>query len=510
MGQWGCQINKSIALGLLSGVGLTASSIAVAFVQLRLILKYLPEETAGVWLLFLSLGAYIAFFDLGVSPTLSREISFIVGRKDLTDKARDQKIADLLSVCFKIFLIMAVVVFFLGLIAGGAFIKGISPIVSRQEIGNAWIVFISGTSINILAGVVYASLFGLGNVATEKTIRAVTQVIGLVLYYVCLRAGFGIIGLAVAWVVQNILGRIVATLALYHYHPWLSRHKGEASRGLFAQIITPSLKWAAMGLGALLILQTDKIIIVSCLGPSSIPQYEAVVKIAFSLMAFSLLIVNTTTPFLSRAHAAGSTQEVRTTLLRNVRISMATIVFFGSFMGIFGREVINVWLGPGNFVGFPVLWTILIMTFLEVHHTALAAGTMATGRLPFVWMAVGAGALNIIIGLMLVRPLGLLGVALGTMVAQMLTNNWYAPALTLRHFSISKVFYLRSVVVPILCMLLVCVGWNVAISRLPGADSIALSLAIALIFSSILGATIFYYIILTSNERTAIRARFAR
>jgi hypothetical protein len=150
------------------------------------------------------------------------------------------------------------------------------------------------------------------------------------------------------------------------------------------------------------------------------------------------------------------------------------------------------------------------MVLLEVHHTALAAGTMATGRLPFVWAAVAAGALNVIMGLILVRPLGLWGVALGTMIAQMLTNNWYVPALTLRHFAISKGSYARSVAGPILCMLIVCVGWNIAISRLPGTESAALNLAGAFILSTALGVAVFYGAIITTDERSAMRARFRK
>jgi O-antigen/teichoic acid export membrane protein len=264
-----------------------------------------------------------------------------------------------------------------------------------------------------------------------------------------------------------------------------------------------------MSLSALLVLQTDKIIIATVLGPGMIPQYEAVTKVAFSLMAFSLLIVNTTTPFLSKAHAAGDALQVRTILLRNVRVSMATIGLLGSFVAVFGNEVIDVWLGPGNFVGFPVLWTLLVMIFMEVHHSALAAGTMATGRLAFVWIGFVAGVLNISIALVLIRPLGLWGVALGTMMAQMLTTNWYAPALTLRHFSLSHRAYARSVGAPVLLMLLACLTWNVLVDHLLDGKSTLLSLGIALLLSTLFGVVTFYLLILNPEERAAMRARLA-
>jgi O-antigen/teichoic acid export membrane protein len=506
----GQSVNRKIFHGVLSGVGLTVVTIVVSLVQLRLILDFLPKATAGTWLLFLSLGAYIAFFDLGVSPTLSREISFASGRVDSVGKTRDQDIADLLSTCFRIFLVLAFTVFFLGLVAGGAFLWAISPVESRTEVAISWIIFLSGASVNLLGGAALASLYGLGNVATERTVRLITQLVGLGLSYLFLSAGFGIAGMAVAWVVQNLLARAAATVALYRYHPWLKTVHGNARRELLRKLVGPSLKWAAISLGALLLLQTDKIIIATVLGPGAIPQYEAVTKIAFSLMAFSLLIVNTTTPFLSKAHAAGDAPQVRTILLRNVRVSTATLALFGSFVAVFGKEVIDIWLGPGNFVGFPVLWTLLVMILLEVHHSALAAGTMATGRLDFVWIAIAAGVLNISIALVLIRPLGLWGVALGAMIAQMLTNNWYAPVLTLRHFSLSGSTYVRSVIAPVLLMLFACLASNGLVGYLSDGKSTFLSLATAFFLAMAFGVVAFYLVILTPDERVAIRAGLAK
>lgn len=473
--------NKKIIHGIVSGGGLTAITTFVSVVQLRLILDFLPKELAGMWLLFLSVGAYIAFFDFGISPTLSREVGFLLGRKDsASESVHDQQVADLLATCWRMFSVLAGFSFVFGLVLMGVYLW-YQPLSEYQaDISWSWLIFLLGASINILGGAVFAALYGMGDIATERIIRSVTLLFGLGLSYLSLYFGYGIIGLAVSWVIQNLLARLIALWFLYANHPWIRNVHGRASKVLFLKIVAPSVKWAVMGFGAILILQTDNIIIATMLGTVSIPQYEAVAKIAIALMTLSLLLVNSSTPFLSRAYAAGQHELVINLLFKNVRISMFAMAVLVPFMAIFGSDIVEIWL-VWNFIGHPVLWTMLVMVFLEVHHVALASATMATGRIAFMWIALVAGALNVLISLILVRYVGIWGVALGTMIAQMLTNNWYAPYLTFKHFGISINVYFIKVVFPVVCILILCIGLDMLIKQ--SLPQVGVALIVALVSS---------------------------
>jgi len=470
---------KKILFGIMGGSGQTIVTIMVAFVQIRLILSFLPKDISGIWFLFLSIGAYITYFDLGISPTISREISFIGGRALRDAAGRDQEIIDLIATCQRMFQLIAAIVFILGFLLGGLFLSKISGYQDLKSIGIAWFIFTIGASLNLLGGAAFASLYGMGHVATERLIRAVTQVLGLAISAVALYFGFGIIGLAAAWMFQNIIARLWGWWVLYRYHPELKTHSGNATLEIARRIAGPSLKWAAMGLGAILILQTDNPIIATTIGVASIPSYEAASKIVSALMTFSLLIATSSTPFLSKAYAAGDMQACTTLLMRNVRFGMAVMVMLASFLAVFGDAVIESWLGPGNFVGFPIVWTLLIMLTLEVHHVIHATATMAAGHLVFLWTALASGVMKIALSVVLAHSLGLWGVAIGTMVAQLLTNNWYAPYVTIRLFDLSFTKYGKTVILPVLLLLLSLLLINTGIRHqihgLPGLPLLAMS-----------------------------------
>ena len=497
-------VGRKIYLGVISGAVFTTISVVIGFVQFRLIMDFLPKELVGIWFLFLSFGAYIAYFDLGISPTISREVGFITGRTQLDEEGRDREISDLFATCLRIFQILALIVFFLGFVLGGLFLWRVAPAGNHKEIGIAWVVFTFGASINILGGAWFATLYGLGYVVTERILRGFTQILGLALSALFLYFGYGIIGLSVAWVLQGVIVRAAGWITLHRKYPVLKSIQGKASKALFKKIAIPSLKMAATGLGAILILQTDNIVIASVLGPAAIPPYEAVAKLANHCFGLSILIISSSTPFLSKLYAAGDIEGVRNLTLKNVRYSMAFMTLTVSFLALFGDRAIHIWLGKGNFIGFPVLWVFLAMLTLEVHHNILGSATMATGRIVFYWIALGAGLLNIVLTLILVKHLGLLGVALGTLFAQMLTNNWYVTLVSLRLFKIPLIDYLKKTVIPLGLVFLIMLVVNKGICLLVDPLSELTGLILAFFISALLGLFLVGIVILSKQERQKI------
>lgn len=503
-------VGTKIILGILSGAGKTIIAILVAFVQVKLIFRFFPQDLAGIWFLFLSLAGYIAFFDLGISPTIGREISFILGIKDLTEEERHKKITDIVKTCLRIFEILAIVVFVLGLLLGGLFIWRVAPKNHLRDIFIAWPIFTIGASLNLLGGAWFASLYGLGSISTERVIRSITQLLNLFFSILVLRFGFGIIGLAVVWVGQGILERFLGWFFLNRFYPFFRVIHGQASLFYVKKIVFPSLKWAATGLGAILILQTDNVIIASTIGPAFIPQYEAVSKIISTLATFSMLIVTSSTPFLSKFFAANQTQEFNKLFYRNLRYGLSLMIIAGTFLAVFGDKVIDIWIGKGNFVGFPVLWTLLVMLTLEVHHVIHATTTMATGKIVFYCVAIIAGLLKIGLSFILVIRYGLWGIALSTMIAQLITNNWYVPYVTLRHLELSLKNYMKTILLPISALTVCCLLVNLIIKYCLHIYSNVIYMLIASLLSLVFGLLIMFFIVLTKNDRNDIVGKLGK
>jgi O-antigen/teichoic acid export membrane protein len=496
-------VHRRIWVGIQSGAVFIAVSILLSLVQYRLIFKFLPGEMAGIWFVFLNIGVFIAFFDLGISPTLSREIGFVLGLKSGEKAEQDRQIADLVATTVRSFKILSVALSLLTMLLGLLYLNRISS-GNLKQIEPAWILFSLGAGLNLFNGGWFSALFGMGHVAAERLIRTIALISGFILSAAFLYFGLGITGLALAWFLQGVFSALVCRKVLFYYSPSL-RMGGNASFQTAKKIFHPSVQWTIMSLGGVLTLQTDNIIIAYFLGPAAIPPYAGIAKLATVLMTVSLLIVNSSTPFLSKLYSAGDHEKFNEVMLRNIRFSLALMAVFTSFLGVFGDHLVTLWLGTENFVGFPVLWSFLGMLFLETHHVALATAAMAAGYLVFGWSALIAGVLNIVLSIIFINVFGLWGVALGTLLAQILTNNWYVPYKTLRIFNISIKDYLHLIFFPAIGLAIALLLTNLGVRHLLIHSSSLTILLVSFSVSLISGIILFMFFILNRQEKETLK-----
>jgi hypothetical protein len=145
------------------------------------------------------------------------------------------------------------------------------------------------------------------------------------------------------------------------------------------------------------------------------------------------------------------------------------------------------------------------MVSLEVHHVIFATIMMASGQIVFVKPALIAAAINLILAVILAQKFGLLGVAMAVLIAQLFTNNWYAPYRTIQYLGVSWTEILKKVWVPVLIL----TAWQLAvlsvIVTLLGNSLAALPwLLIVLPAGVISGAVAASMLLMEANERRTL------
>ncbi|NET53271.1 MAG: hypothetical protein F6K09_32785, partial [Merismopedia sp. SIO2A8] len=87
-----------------------------------------------------------------------------------------------------------------------------------------------------------------------------------------------------------------------------------------------------------------------------------------------------------------------------------------------------------------------IMLTFEVQNVCLIYSARATGNEEYAISSLAAGVLNIGLTMILIKPLGLWGVSLATLLSLMLTNNWYALYKPLLRLKLNLKEYINKVV----------------------------------------------------------------
>lgn len=504
-------MNRQIVQGALASAVFIVTSILVGVLQFRLVIDFLRPEVAGLWLLFVSVGSYVTFFDLGISPTVGREMSFTLGSKELTEEAREARLAELVITLKQVFRSVALVAWLVAVVVGEVAIIAFSRFRHDRGVQLAWAVFSFGAAINLFGGSALSGLFGLGKVATEKLVRTLSLAAGLLLMLFALMLRWGVLGLAVAWVVQSSIVAVVGWRLLFRRCKGLSERKHRPDWQLAKSLLGPSIKLAFIQLGAILILQSANPIIAIVLGTAAIPPYDALSKVAITLMTLALVIVNSSSPAISVSYSRGEHAEVTNLLVRSLQVGVGLIIVLASFVAVNGERILAVWLGPNLFAGWLVLWTLLVMVLLEVHHVIFASVAMAAGQIVFAWSAVASGILNIVLALILGRMFGLLGIAVAVAVSQLVTNNWYAPFFAIRFFRIPLATLFRQVWGPLGLLLVIELALDAGLSHIPVlAHAKLLPLIGNAILCTAAGLLCWFYLVFRRSERSQLFAAFGR
>lgn len=424
------------------------TSVASNFIMLRYLVRYLPAQEAGVWLLFLTMSSYLVVFDLGISPTIGREISLALGQMGVSEEERSSKIRDLIATGSRILTFLAVALTIICGSAGYFYLRSVVDFSSAlgHTTSVSWFVFVLAVAASVSGEIWLAALYGFGSVSTERLLRTLGCILWVVLSIIVLTSGGGLVGLSLAWLYAFAIRLIAKRVFLRTRKEF--RQSGRFDWELGKSVSGKSLKYAGTLIGGTLILYTDNIVIASVLGPAAVPNYYAVARLVTACLSVALLISAASSPFISAAYSAGSMEEVRRITMRNVRIALALMATGGCFFAFFGKPLIQLWIGEGNFVGYGVLLVMLCAMTLEAHHVSLATSTMACDRIPFFIPALIAGVLNLAISFPLAYRFGLVGVALGTFLAQVTTNNWYVPMYSIRYLRIRVAEYAANVILP--------------------------------------------------------------
>jgi len=435
--------SRLVFMGVLSGWGLFAVKLATSFIRVRVLLNYLPEAEAGLWFTMVTVLGYVQMLDFGTGVTLARYLAFARGGRFLENwRARideirltpeQQAVADLVATVGRYFQIVGVASLAVFVAGGLLLLPRLVTGTITTELQSAWLL-IALSGFLTLSGFTYtAGLFGSNGVHVRDAVYALTMLLGFGLMLLFLRLGWGLVGVSLSLLIETGLRFLLHRLALRRIHPFLRlAGVGRAQWPLLRQMIGPSVRMGIILVAEVLIVQTDNVMIAARLGPAAVPNYNVAFQLGYTLFSLMLVVNGPLIALAATAHAERDDRRLRAMLGVNLRFGFALMLLGAGLLAAFGDDVIALWVGPERFVGFPVLWLILLVMTLEsfkVFHFRLVT---ATDRIPFVPWALAAAALNLALSWLLAPRWGWLGVTFGTFAAQAVTTYWYVPTYTVK------------------------------------------------------------------------------
>ena len=330
--------------------------------------------------------------------------------------------------------------------------------VSRVTVWTSWGVLCLSQAFGIWAAVWTCVLQGVGYVGWDCVMGTLVKSLTMLLQILLAFLGAGLEGLAAAAAAGALIQRGLIVRFARNRCPEFFGNSGHWSNELFREMLSPALRAWLTSVGCLLVANTDQFFIASQKGASAIPAYRAAFLLVINLHLLAGVFCGPAQVFVSQLWQAGQLRQIQAILRRNARIGLLAMGCGAGAILALGPALFDLWLGPGNFVGYPVLGIFLAMFALEHHANVFSSCARATQDEAYAISSLLAGVLKLGLALVLSYWLGLVGLALSSLVAQGLTNDWFMVYRSVKRLHIDFTAHCREVILPCLLLFVTALG----------------------------------------------------
>jgi O-antigen/teichoic acid export membrane protein len=418
--------------------------------------RHLSKEELGVWLLLGQSWAALGIFDLGFGVTLTRRIAFAKGKSGTDPNAplnseTLNEIADLVATGRRVYRVLALFAFTFSFVAGFFYLRSLDLSgVPHSRVWLAWSVLCLSQASGVWATTWICLLQGVGYIGWDAILGSLVNAITVCLQITVVLLGGGLVSLATVAALSSLAQRFAVLNFARHKRREIFYLSGHWKSDELKRLLPLALRAWLTALGYTLVAKTDQFFVVATGGAAAFPAYRAAFLLVINLHILSGVFAGSSIVFVSHLWQAGDLARIRALVRRNCFIGLLGMACGGAAILALGPALFDLWLGPGNFVGYGILMLFLANFLLEHHANVFSSASRATNDEAYAVTSVIAGALKLGLALLFTSSFGLFGLALSTLLALGLTNHWFMVYRGSLRLGINLREHLFKVILPIL------------------------------------------------------------
>lgn len=419
---------KTIGMGTITGTISNVVALAAGIITVPLLVRALGSDGYGLLGVVSSVVGFVGMADFGLTSTIMTAMSYAKARDDHGAISRLYSGGLLFYTPLMLFLIgFAALVVYAPWFSLGKLLN--IPSAFEEVAQMAILVMLAYTMMNAFwGGVVKAVYHGVNEIAVYNAIQTAYNVAFAFAFIAYLLWGHvTVLGVALAQgggaVVRLIIQHVIARMR----YSWLSFELSTKS----VHAVRPLLKYSAVlffSVAATVILErSDNIVIAHFLGLATVTVYSLAYKL-FYLPSAMLPIVTAAAPTVAMLYEKKDLEGIGRFYRKIMRANIIVKFAVFSYLVVFAREIITVWVGRDLFAGSATVIAIWGAFMLFVWNGSHSLFFWAMQKFtPELKANVVAIIINIALSIILVQRIGMVGVAIGTFVSFLAVNAWYLP-----------------------------------------------------------------------------------
>lgn len=411
---------RTIVVNTLANGAAQATAMVAALVFMPFLITRFGATNYGLYLIAASIGGYAAILDFGVGASLTK---LIAERSNDDDR---EHVAVLASSALAFYLVIGVIVCAIMLVlafSAGAFFKVDAD--GARLLRNMFLVAAASSLItwpattanHVLAGFQrYTVLARTAAGVTLGTVAVMTVVVITRQGPLVLMAGNALVAIT-----GGLINVVLARAALHGASVSPQRADPATMRTIF------SFSWAIFIVQVMTVIlyqQTDRLVLGVALGAIAVTLYEGASKFQGFISQLVTFANSASMPVASKLEAEGRAEAIQTLFLRGTKYVLVLTAPVVVTLMVIAEPLLRRWLGASlatQGLANRIPEMALAAQILISHQILTAGGTLGDSmiigmgklpkRLPY---AIVVTLANLVLSVLLVRPLGILGVVIGT------------------------------------------------------------------------------------------------
>jgi O-antigen/teichoic acid export membrane protein len=389
-----------------------AIEMFIGLVMLPFNLHHLGKEAYGLWMLTGSVTIHFSILDMGYSGALVKFMAQYRAHRNA------RALNEIASTLFFVFAAMGVVAYLVAV--GLAFnLQHIFRIDAAQaEIGK-WILIIIGLNValNFPFSVFGGVISGFQRYDANNLVAIGSSVTVALVNVAVLVAGYGLIPLVMATTTVRILTYFIYRRNAYRIYPPLRIRWSLFRRNRLREVTGFSVYSSIIDWANKLNYELDELIIGAFLGSGPVAVWAVADRIISGTQRLTNQLNGVLFPVVVESDATKRTERLQLLLLEGTRFSLAMVVPIAVTLILLARPLVRAWVGAKMIESAPIIQILAIAVALRVGNatgTTLLKGSGQVRYLAFV--NITTGLVNLALSALLIRPFGLIGVAVGTLL----------------------------------------------------------------------------------------------
>jgi O-antigen/teichoic acid export membrane protein len=386
--------------------------IVLGLVVLPFNVAHLGKAAYGLWMLTASVTAYFSILDLGYSGAIVKFVAQYRSRRDA------RALNEILSTMFFLFAAFGTITYGVAIAIAMHLDRLFHVTPDQVHVGQLVLLIIS---LNVAMGMAFSVFGGVINgfqrYDLNNLVGTISSLVTAAVNVAVLDAGYGLVELVAATTAVRLLTYFVYRSNAYRVFPALRIRAGSFRIARLREVTFFSVYILLIDWANKVNYSVDALVIGAFLSTSAVAVWTVGQRLAEVTQRLTNQLNDMLFPMIVDNDAAARADRLRSIFVQGTRLSLAAVVPLGGTMMLMAGPLVRAWVGPDFGASVLVLRLLTCTVIVRVGNSTATTLLKGAGQHRLVAFTNGLAAIvNLAVSMAAVKPLGLAGVALGTLI----------------------------------------------------------------------------------------------